>query len=62
MTNPAPLDEMVDGAGGIRPHWGNLLGAMAGLEEHELPDGVQSHIEQVLADIRKMRAALPPDR
>ncbi len=42
----------------VRQH----LGAMAGLEEHELREGVHSHLEQVLSDIRKMRAALPPDR
>jgi hypothetical protein len=42
----------------VRQH----LGAMAGLEEHELAEGVHSHLEQVLADIRRMRAALPPDR
>jgi uncharacterized circularly permuted ATP-grasp superfamily protein len=36
MTETAPLDEMVDGAGGIRPHWGPLLGALAGLGRGEL--------------------------
>ncbi|MDO9709655.1 circularly permuted type 2 ATP-grasp protein [Paracraurococcus lichenis] len=38
MTSPAPLDEMVDGAGGIRPHWGNLLGALAGLGRGEIAE------------------------
>lgn len=38
------------------------LGAMAGLEEEDLPEGSRSHCDQVLTDIRKMRAALPPQR
>jgi hypothetical protein len=42
----------------VRQH----LGAMAGLEEHALPDGSQSHLDQVLADISKMRTCLPPER
>ncbi|MEN0074488.1 MAG: circularly permuted type 2 ATP-grasp protein [Paracraurococcus sp.] len=36
MTESAPLDEMVDGAGGIRPHWGGLLGALSALGRGEL--------------------------
>ncbi|SDE22184.1 circularly permuted type 2 ATP-grasp protein [Belnapia rosea] len=31
MPDGAPLDEMVDGAGGFRPHWRPLLGALADL-------------------------------
>jgi hypothetical protein len=42
----------------VRQH----LGAMAGLEEHDLPDGSSGHLDQVLADIRKMRTCLPPER
>jgi hypothetical protein len=42
----------------VRQH----LGAMAGLEEEELPDGSHSHLEQVLDGIRKIRNGLPPDR
>jgi hypothetical protein len=42
----------------VRQH----LGVMAGLEEHELPEGAHSHFEQVLADLRKMRTSLPPER
>jgi hypothetical protein len=42
----------------VRQH----LGAMAGLEAHELPDGSKSHLDQVLADLHKMRAGLPPER
>lgn len=38
MTHPAPLDEMVDGAGGIRPHWGGLLGALAALGRGEIAE------------------------
>ncbi|MCB4822607.1 circularly permuted type 2 ATP-grasp protein [Roseicella aerolata] len=36
MTDLAPLDEMVDGAGGVRPHWGGLLGALGALGRGEL--------------------------
>lgn len=28
-----PLDEMVDGRGGVRPHWRRLLGILGGMEE-----------------------------
>jgi uncharacterized circularly permuted ATP-grasp superfamily protein/uncharacterized alpha-E superfamily protein len=31
LESAAPLDEMVDGAGGFRPHWRGLLGALADL-------------------------------
>jgi len=40
----------------IRHH----LGAMAGLDEYELAEGSHSHVDQVIADIRKMRTFLPP--
>jgi hypothetical protein len=42
----------------VRQH----LGAMAGLEEHELPEGSRSHLDQVMADIHKIRTCLPPER
>jgi hypothetical protein len=38
------------------------LGALAGLEEEELPDGSHSHLEQVLDGIGKIRTGLPPER
>lgn len=31
MTYGVPIDEMVDGRGGLRPHWRGLLGAFGGL-------------------------------
>ncbi len=31
MSAATPLDEMVDGRGGLRPHWRNLLGALTEL-------------------------------
>jgi uncharacterized circularly permuted ATP-grasp superfamily protein len=34
----APLDEMVDGAGGFRPHWRPLLGALADLGREALAE------------------------
>ena len=33
MTRPAALDEMVDGKGGLRPHWRSLIGAFSALGE-----------------------------
>lgn len=41
----------------VRQH----LGAMAGLDEYDLPEGSRSHLDQVMADIRKMRTFLPPE-
>ena len=36
MTSVAPLDEMVDGRGGVRPRWRNLLGALTELGHETL--------------------------
>jgi uncharacterized circularly permuted ATP-grasp superfamily protein/uncharacterized alpha-E superfamily protein len=36
MDNEVALDEMVDGAGGIRPHWRRLLGVLSTLGPEEL--------------------------
>jgi uncharacterized circularly permuted ATP-grasp superfamily protein/uncharacterized alpha-E superfamily protein len=41
MADPAavpPIDEMVDGRGGVRAHWRTLLGIMGGLGEGALAD------------------------
>ena len=38
MIDSAPLDEMVDGAGGFRPHWRGLLGALSSLGRGELAE------------------------
>ncbi len=38
MEAGAPLDEMVDGAGGFRPHWRPLLGALADLGREALAE------------------------
>ncbi|WP_198374429.1 circularly permuted type 2 ATP-grasp protein [Neoroseomonas rubea] len=35
---PAPLDEMVDGRGGVRPHWRHLLGILGGMGEGMLAE------------------------
>jgi hypothetical protein len=42
----------------VRQH----LGALAGLEAEELPDGSHSHLEQVLEGIGRIRTGLPPER
>jgi uncharacterized circularly permuted ATP-grasp superfamily protein/uncharacterized alpha-E superfamily protein len=36
VTQSASRDEMVDGHGGVRPHWRTLIGAFSGLEEDGL--------------------------
>ena len=38
MPTGVPLDEMVDGAGGFRPHWRSLLGALADLGREALAE------------------------
>lgn len=38
MTRAIPLDEMVDGRGGLRPHWRGLMGAFTGLGEGGLQE------------------------
>jgi uncharacterized circularly permuted ATP-grasp superfamily protein len=38
MQTAAPLDEMVDGSGGFRPHWRGLLGALAALGREGLAE------------------------
>lgn len=41
MPDPAaapPLDEMVDGRGGVRPHWRTLLGMLGGMGEGTLAE------------------------
>ncbi len=38
MAAGAPIDEMVDGAGGFRPHWRPLLGALADLGREALAE------------------------
>ena len=38
MTHPAARDEMVTGAGGLRPHWRGLLGALTSLGEGGLAE------------------------
>jgi uncharacterized circularly permuted ATP-grasp superfamily protein/uncharacterized alpha-E superfamily protein len=41
MTRPAPLDEMVDGRGGLRSHWRGVLGAFAAIGDDELVERAQ---------------------
>ena len=40
MSGATPLDEMVDGRGGLRPHWRNLLGALTELGRDTLQERV----------------------
>ena len=41
MTLPPGLDEMVDGHGGLRPHWRSLLGAFATLGDGGMAEAVR---------------------
>ena len=45
----APRDEMVDGKGGLRPHWRNLLGVLAGLGHGALADRARQ-LDRVMAE------------
>ncbi|WP_158292429.1 circularly permuted type 2 ATP-grasp protein [Paracraurococcus ruber] len=38
MTPASPLDEMVDGAAGIRPHWRGLFGALSAFDRGEIAE------------------------
>ena len=44
-----PLDEMADGAGGIRPHWRSLLGAVFSLGREALAERVRT-LDDAFAD------------
>jgi uncharacterized circularly permuted ATP-grasp superfamily protein/uncharacterized alpha-E superfamily protein len=41
VSLPPGLDEMVDGLGGLRPHWRNLLGALSALGEGGLTEAAR---------------------
>ncbi len=41
MSRPIPLDEMVDGKGGLRPHWRSVLGAFTNLPDGGLAERVR---------------------
>ncbi|MBL6080750.1 circularly permuted type 2 ATP-grasp protein [Belnapia sp. T18] len=60
MEAGAPLDEMVDGAGGFRPHWRPLLGALADLGREALAERAQL-IERFLADEGVMSLLAPQE-
>ena len=49
MTETAPRDEMVDGAGRLRPHWRGLLDTLAGLGHEVLAERGRA-LDRVLAD------------
>ena len=52
MPDPAavpPLDEMVDGRGGVRPHWRRLLGILGGMEEGVLGERAR-RLDRALED------------
>ncbi|NHO31219.1 circularly permuted type 2 ATP-grasp protein [Acetobacter fallax] len=49
MTGTIPVDEMVDGRGGVRPHWRRLLGVISDIGHKELLARRQ-HIALALSD------------
>ena len=56
------LDEMVDGKGGIRPHWRNLLGVLTGLGRPTLIERAQ-RLERIAAEegVSALLPGAPPD-
>lgn len=50
MMPADPLDEMVDGQGGFRPHWRPLLGALAQLGAETLAERAQARDEAMADD------------
>src|SRR5947208_758155 len=55
-------DEMVDGKGGLRPQWRNLLGVLAGLGHVELAER-NRRLERVMEDdgVASLLPGSPPD-
>jgi len=49
VTLPEGLDEMVDGRGGLRPHWRGLLGALTSLGEGGLQEAAR-RVDRALED------------
>ncbi len=56
-------DEMVDGRGGMRPHWRGLLGVLAGLGQAVLAER-RARLERILAEegVGGLLPGAPPDR
>jgi len=56
------LDEMVDGKGGLRPHWRTLLGVLTGLGRPALVERAQ-RLERIAAEegVSAMLPGAPPD-
>jgi len=48
----APIDEMVDGAGGFRPHWRWMLGALAAIGREELAERA-ALLDRAFADVEE---------
>ena len=60
MTDDEPLDEMVDGTGGIRPHWRAAAGAMFSLGHEALAERAQ-WLERAFAE-EGITAILPGEQ
>ncbi len=61
MTGTIPIDEMVDGHGGVRPHWRRLLGVISDIGHRELVARGQ-HIALALSDQTGMPVPAEPGR
>ena len=57
---PPPLDEMVDGRGGVRPHWRRLLGILGGMGEGVLAERAR-RLDRAFED-EGMAGVLPGSR
>ncbi len=60
MSDTAPLDEMADGSGHVRPHWRGLLGAIFGLGRETLATRARM-LEQAFAE-EGITAILPGEQ
>lgn len=58
-----PIDEMVDGKGGVRPHWRGLIGAVAGLGHSVLAERARL-LDRVMAEegVSGLIPGAAPDR
>ncbi len=59
---PMALDEMVDGKGGLRPHWRSLLGVLTGLGRATLVERAQ-RLERIATEegVSNLLPGAPPD-
>src|SRR5580698_4791747 len=62
QPDPMALDEMVDGKGGLRPHWRGWLGVLTGLGRATLVERAQ-RLQRIATEegVSNMLPGAPPD-